>query len=95
MLSAIILVPIYATGDPSDPNIIIDDNTKMTISLLLISVVNCTGNSYKFSAAFGIIIAFYTAGTFLFMFKFWKLSLSWRIKDYEPSKLYGDAEIAQ
>ena len=95
VLSAIILVPIYATGDPSDPDIIFDKNSNMIISLLLISVVNCTADPIKFSAAFGIIIAFYTAGTFLFMFKFWKLSLSWRIKDYEPSKLYGDADIAQ
>lgn len=95
LLSAIILVPIYATGDPSDPAIIYDKGSKMNISLLYISVVNCSGNPLKISAAFGIIISFYTAGTLLFMFKFWKLSLSWRIKDYEPSKMYGDADIAQ
>jgi hypothetical protein len=28
------------------------------------------------------------------MFKFWKLSLSWRIQDSEHSKLYNDADIA-
>lgn len=89
------MVPIYATGPPSDPAIIFDKTSNMTISLLLISVVNCTGNMEKISASFAIIIAFYTAGTFYFMFRFWKLSLSWRIKDYEPSKLYNDADIAQ
>jgi hypothetical protein len=67
----------------------------MTISLLLISVVNCSGYPLKISASFGIIIALYTAGTLLFMFQFWKLSLSWRIKDFEPSNLYSDGDIAQ
>jgi hypothetical protein len=66
----------------------------MTISLMLISVVNCSAFPVKVSASFAIIIAFYTAGTFFFMFQFWKLSLSWRIKEYEPSKLYNDADIA-
>lgn len=67
----------------------------MNVSLLYITVVNCSGNALKVSASFGIIIAFYTAGTFLLMFKYWKLSLSWRIKDYEPAKMYSDADIAQ
>jgi len=85
---------MYATGRPSDPALILDKQN-MTISLLLISVVNCSGYPLKISASFGIIIALYTAGTLLFMFQFWKLSLSWRIKDFEPSKLYSDGDIAQ
>ncbi len=95
LLSAIILIPIYATGDPFPPEIIFDKNYNMNVSLLYITVVNCSGNALKVSASFGIIIAFYTAGTFLLMFKYWKLSLSWRIKDYEPAKMYSDADIAQ
>jgi len=44
VFNIIVLMPIYATGDPKDPNIVLNSETGQTISLLLITILNASGN---------------------------------------------------
>ena len=74
----IVLVPIYATGDPEKPSLVYDETAGMKIALLLISIVNCTKIQAKVAVSFGIILIFYTSAIFFFIFLFWKRSLRWR-----------------
>ena len=57
--------------------------------------MNCTKNTIKVAASFGIILLFFTGGVFLFIFHFWKRSLSWRFKEFNPKQAFTDADIAQ
>jgi hypothetical protein len=81
----IILVPIYATGDPDKPSLVYDETAKMKIALLLISIVNCTKNPIKVGFSYALILTFYTSGIFLLIFFFWKRSLSWRFREHHET----------
>lgn len=79
LFNCAILIPIYATGEPSDPNLLIDKDISgdQVISLLVITVLNVTGTPAKMITVYILILGFYTAGTLLLMFFYWKRSLSW------------------
>lgn len=91
----IVLVPIYATGDPEKPSLVYDETAGMKIALLLISIVNCTKIQAKVAVSFGIILIFYTSAIFFFIFLFWKRSLRWRFREMKQNHSYSDSEIAQ
>jgi hypothetical protein len=79
IFNCVILIPIYSTGDPSDPSLLIDKDISgdQVISLLVITVLNVTGTPVKMITVYILILGFYTAGTLLLMFFYWKQSLSW------------------
>ena len=81
LFNSVILIPIYGTGYPSKPDLLIDPETKETISLLTITVLNASGNIAKMISVYTMILIFYTFGTLAFMFFYWKRCLSWSFKD--------------
>lgn len=83
LFNCAILIPFYATGDPSSPELIRDPNTKQDITLLLLTVLNASGNMNKLVAVYVLILGLYTGATLFFMFLYWKRSLSWRFKDLD------------
>ena len=94
VFNAAVLIPIYATGDPIEHKIIEDPETKQTVTLLVITILNVTGSISKLTASFILILGFYTAATFIFMFFYWKRSLEWRFKDIPQDAKYQDDDIA-
>jgi hypothetical protein len=91
-----ILIPIYATGDPKDPSLLRDHDVAgdKVITLLVITVLNATGVESKIIAAYVLILGFYTAGTLLLMFFYWKKSLSWQFTDLAKVERYQDSDVA-
>lgn len=71
-------MPIYGSGDPAADSLVRDPNTNDKITLLIITILNATGIESKVIAAFVMILIFYTVGTFIFIFFYWKRSLTWR-----------------
>jgi Cytosolic domain of 10TM putative phosphate transporter/Late exocytosis, associated with Golgi transport len=88
------LVPMYVTGDPAKIALVYDVISNQKITLLLITIVNCTKLTYKVAMSFSFILIFFTGGVFIFIFHFWKRSLRWRFKELKPGQTLTDVDIA-
>ncbi len=94
LFNCLVMIPIYATGDPSDPALLRDESSRQVIQLLLITIANATGNSAKVAAAFIMNTALYTTACLIFIYFYWKRSLSWRFHDLPKEAKFREADVA-
>lgn len=94
MYNCILLIPIYATGDPIDLSVITDKETNDIITLLVLTVLNITGSYPKMVTVYILVLLCYTFGVVLLMFFYLKKSLSWRFQDLSKVERYQDSDVA-
>lgn len=90
VFNALVLIPIYVTGETAHPDLMVDPETGSVITLLTITILNATGNEIKLVAVFGMILAVYSGAVYVMIFLYWKRSLAWRFKDLQPLEVFAD-----
>jgi riboflavin transporter FmnP len=81
VLNCLVLIPLYATGDPLNEDQISDQTTGQHIALLLITILNALAIEAKVISAFTLIMFLYTAGSLVLMYFYWRKCLQWRFKE--------------
>ena len=93
LVNLLVFIPVYASGSPADIKDVEDENNNV-VALLLVSVMNITGHGDKQVAVYAIMLLFYSASAFLFMFSYWKKSNLWRYKEHAHDGAFLDHDVA-
>jgi len=93
LLNLLVFIPVYGSGSPNDVKDIEDENNNI-VALLIISVMNITGDRDKQVAIYTIMMLFYSGSVFFFMYKYWKKSNLWRYKEHKHDGPFMDHDVA-